>query len=272
MFQVGQKVDVTGMTIGKGYAGVIKRHHFSSNRASHGNSVSHNSPGSIGMAQDPGRVFPGKRMAGHLGNVTAHRPAPGESRASTPSARLVMIKGSVPGAKNGSVVLRHSVKAKARRGQVMELKVINDKGEALDPGGRLRGPVRPLITTRRWCTRSSWRTTPTAAQGTRAQKDRGRTLSHSTKKPWRQKGTGRARAGMTSSPLWRGGGTHLPELARRELHPEAEPQDVPRGHGIDPVAARPRGATVGRRRPHGGPAQDEAACREARRDGSRPKC
>ena len=69
MFQVGQKVDVTGTSIGKGYAGVIKRHHFSSNRASHGNSLSHNSPGSIGMAQDPGRVFPGKRMAGHLGNV-----------------------------------------------------------------------------------------------------------------------------------------------------------------------------------------------------------
>jgi large subunit ribosomal protein L3 len=59
---VGQKVDVSGVTIGKGFAGVIKRHHFSSNRASHGNSLSHNSPGSIGMAQDPGRVFPGKRM------------------------------------------------------------------------------------------------------------------------------------------------------------------------------------------------------------------
>ena len=69
IFQVGQKVDVTGISIGKGYAGVIKRHGFSSNRASHGNSRSHNVPGSIGMAQDPGRVFPGKRMSGHLGNV-----------------------------------------------------------------------------------------------------------------------------------------------------------------------------------------------------------
>src|SRR6266853_776049 len=69
LFEVGQKVDVTGVTIGKGFAGAIKRHHFSSNRASHGNSVSHNAPGSIGMAQDPGRVFPGKRMSGHLGNV-----------------------------------------------------------------------------------------------------------------------------------------------------------------------------------------------------------
>src|SRR4051794_13651732 len=69
VFQVGQKVDVAGTTIGKGYAGVIKRHHFSSNRATHGNSVSTNSPGSIGMAQDPGRVFPGKKMTGHLGDV-----------------------------------------------------------------------------------------------------------------------------------------------------------------------------------------------------------
>ena len=77
MFQAGQKVDVSGTTIGKGYAGVIKRHHFSSNRASHGNSLSHNSAGSIGMAQDPGRVFPGKRMSGHLGNVNRTDPAAG---------------------------------------------------------------------------------------------------------------------------------------------------------------------------------------------------
>ena len=69
LFEVGQYVDVTGVSQGKGFAGVIKRHNFSSNRASHGNSVSHNKPGSIGMAQDPGRVFPGKRMAGHMGAV-----------------------------------------------------------------------------------------------------------------------------------------------------------------------------------------------------------
>jgi large subunit ribosomal protein L3 len=69
IFQEGQMVDVTGTSLGKGFAGAIKRHHFSSNRASHGNSRSHNVPGSIGMAQDPGRVFPGKRMPGHLGAV-----------------------------------------------------------------------------------------------------------------------------------------------------------------------------------------------------------
>jgi len=69
LFQVGQKVDVAGTSIGKGFAGTIKRHNFSSQRASHGNSRSHRVPGSIGMAQDPGRVFPGKRMSGHLGAV-----------------------------------------------------------------------------------------------------------------------------------------------------------------------------------------------------------
>ena len=68
IFQVGQKVDVTGTTIGKGFQGPIKRHHFSSNRATHGVSISHNSHGSTGQCQDPGRVFPGKKMAGHLGD------------------------------------------------------------------------------------------------------------------------------------------------------------------------------------------------------------
>src|SRR3954468_6676650 len=69
LFQPGQKVDVSGTTIGKGFAGVINSHHFSSNRPTHGNSVATNAPGSIGMAQDPGRVFPGKKMSVHLGNV-----------------------------------------------------------------------------------------------------------------------------------------------------------------------------------------------------------
>ncbi|MBY0379967.1 MAG: 50S ribosomal protein L3, partial [Burkholderiales bacterium] len=70
VFAVGNLVDVTGTSKGKGFSGVIKRHNFSSNRASHGNSKSHNTPGSIGQRQDPGRVFPGKKMAGHLGNIT----------------------------------------------------------------------------------------------------------------------------------------------------------------------------------------------------------
>lgn len=109
VFSVGQKVDVTGTTIGKGYAGAIRRHHFSSNRASHGNSVSHNSAGSIGMAQDPGRVFPGKRMAGHLGDVK--RTQQGLEVVRIDEARqLLLIKGAVPGSKGGDVVVLPAVK------------------------------------------------------------------------------------------------------------------------------------------------------------------
>src|SRR5437868_14434527 len=112
MFQAGQQVDVQGTTIGKGYAGVIKRYHFSSNRASHGNSLSHNSPGSIGMAQDPGRVFPGKRMSGHLGNVKRTVQLLEIARVDAERS-LIMVKGSVPGAKNSAVIVFPSVKAKA---------------------------------------------------------------------------------------------------------------------------------------------------------------
>ena len=112
MFAPGQKVDVSGTTIGKGFAGVIKRYHFSSNRASHGNSLSHNSPGSIGMAQDPGRVFPGKRMSGHLGNVKRTIQLLEIARVDAERS-LIMVKGSVPGAKNSAVIVRPSVKARA---------------------------------------------------------------------------------------------------------------------------------------------------------------
>jgi len=115
MFQPGQKVDVSGTTIGKGFAGVIKRHHFSSNRASHGNSISHNSPGSIGMAQDPGRVFPGKRMSGHLGDVNRTIQLLEVARVDAERS-LIMVKGSVPGPKNAAVVVRPSVKAPAPKG------------------------------------------------------------------------------------------------------------------------------------------------------------
>lgn len=112
IFAVGQKVDVTGTSIGKGFAGAIKRHHFSSNRASHGNSISHNSPGSIGMAQDPGRVFPGKRMSGHLGDVTRTQPSLEVVRVDE-ARGLLLVKGAVPGAKGGDVIVRPAVKAKA---------------------------------------------------------------------------------------------------------------------------------------------------------------
>src|SRR5512141_238207 len=115
LFQVGQKVDVTGVTIGKGYAGTIKRYHFKSGRASHGNSKSHNVPGSIGMAQDPGRVFPGKRMTGHLGDVTRTVQNLEVARIDA-DRQLLLVKGAVPGAKNGRVVVSPAIKIKAKKG------------------------------------------------------------------------------------------------------------------------------------------------------------
>ena len=114
IFAAGQTVDVQGTTIGKGYAGVIKRHHFSSNRASHGNSRSHNVPGSIGMAQDPGRVFPGKRMTGHLGDAVRTTQNLKVVRVDVERG-LLMIRGAVPGAKNGAVFVTAAVKAKAKK-------------------------------------------------------------------------------------------------------------------------------------------------------------
>jgi large subunit ribosomal protein L3 len=109
IFKVGQKVDVQGVTIGKGFAGVIKRHHFSSNRATHGNSISHNKPGSTGQNQSPGRVFPGKRMAGHLGN--ARRTILNLEVVRVDATRqLLLIKGSVPGSSGRDVVVRPAIK------------------------------------------------------------------------------------------------------------------------------------------------------------------
>lgn len=110
LFKVGQKVDVQGVTIGKGFAGVIKRHHFSSNRATHGNSISHNKPGSTGQNQDPGRVFPGKRMAGHLGNVKRTVPNLVVVRVDV-ERQLLLVRGSVPGSKGRDVVVRPAAKA-----------------------------------------------------------------------------------------------------------------------------------------------------------------
>jgi large subunit ribosomal protein L3 len=115
LFEVGQKVDVQGTSIGKGYAGVIKRYNFRSGRATHGNSRSHNVPGSIGMAQDPGRVFPGKRMTGHMGDVTVTTQNLEIARIDA-TRQLLLVKGAVPGAKNGQVIVSPAVKTKAKKG------------------------------------------------------------------------------------------------------------------------------------------------------------
>lgn len=112
IFQPGQLVDVTGVSKGKGYAGTIKRYNFGSGRATHGNSKSHNVPGSIGMAQDPGRVFPGKRMTGHMGDEQKTVQNLEIVRVDV-ARQLLLVKGAVPGAQGGNVVVRPAVKAGA---------------------------------------------------------------------------------------------------------------------------------------------------------------
>jgi len=112
IFKVGQKVDVSGTTMGKGFSGVIKRHNFSSNRASHGNSVSHNKPGSTGQNQSPSKVFPGKRMAGHLGDVRSTAQNLEIIRIDA-ERQLLMIRGSLPGSKGGNVVVSPTVRVRA---------------------------------------------------------------------------------------------------------------------------------------------------------------
>ena len=110
IFKVGQKVDVQGITLGKGFAGVIKRHHFSSNRETHGNSVTTRTPGSTGQRQSPGRVFPGKRMPGQLGNAQRSIQNLTVVRIDT-ERQLLLIKGSVPGSSGRDVIVRPAVKA-----------------------------------------------------------------------------------------------------------------------------------------------------------------
>lgn len=111
IFQVGQMVDVAGTTKGRGFAGVIRRHHFSSNRASHGNSLSHNSAGSTGQNQDPSRVFPGKRMAGHLGDAKRTTQNLEIVRVDI-ERQLLLVRGGVAGANGGHIVILPAVKAR----------------------------------------------------------------------------------------------------------------------------------------------------------------
>ncbi len=109
LFKVGQMVDVAGTTLGKGFAGTIKRHHFTMGDATHGNSLSHRAPGSIGQRQTPGRVFKGKKMSGHLGNV--RRTAQNLQVVRVDAERnLLLIRGAVPGPEGGDVIVRPAAK------------------------------------------------------------------------------------------------------------------------------------------------------------------
>lgn len=114
-FEVGAIVDVTGTSKGKGFAGTVKRHNFSMQDATHGNSRAHRKPGSIGQGQDPGRVFPGKKMAGQMGNV--RKTIQNLEVVVVDAARhLLLISGAIPGSPNGDVIVRPAVKAAAAEG------------------------------------------------------------------------------------------------------------------------------------------------------------
>ncbi len=113
IFAAGQKVDVTGTTIGKGYAGVIKRHNFSGQRNSHGNSRAHRAPGSIGQNQSPGRVFPGKKMSGHMGDVKQTIQNLEVIKVDT-DRNLVLVRGAVPGAAGGKVIVNPAIKTRGQ--------------------------------------------------------------------------------------------------------------------------------------------------------------
>jgi large subunit ribosomal protein L3 len=141
MFKAGQIVDVTGTTVGKGFAGTMKRHNFKGGRKTHGNSVSHRSPGSIGQRQTPGRVFKGKRMSGHMGvrNRTIENLRVIEVDL---NRNLLLISGAVPGAEGGSVVVRPSVKA---LGQARRQKLAPNKAPAAaaKPGAAAKPAAKP---------------------------------------------------------------------------------------------------------------------------------
>ena len=191
------------------------------------------------MAQDPGRVFPGKRMAGQLGNVTRTTQKLKVVRVDAERG-LLLVKGAVPGADGGAHrrACRRSKTPAEEGGLTMDLKLIDGNGQqpaTVSASDALFGRdynealIHQVVTAYQ----------ANARQGTRAQKGRA-DINKSHKKPWAQKGTGRARAGQANSPLWRGGGKIFPSLARRELLAQGQPQDVSRGHRVDPVAARAR--------------------------------
>ena len=222
IFKVGQKVDVQGTTIGKGFAGVIKRHHFGGNRATHGNSITHARAGLDRAAPGSGPRLPRQAHGGPSGQRHAHHAEPGGGahryRAPAPAGqglgpRLCRARHRRAAGRQGRQGRTSAGEGPGAAGQglIMELKLINDKGAAgtLAAKDEIFGRdfnealVHQIVVSY----------AANARRATSKQKDRGE-VRHSTKKPWRQKGTGRARAGMTSSPLWRGGGKIFPNTAQ----------------------------------------------------------
>jgi large subunit ribosomal protein L3 len=129
LFKAGDAVDVTGTTIGKGFAGTMKRHNFAGGMASHGNSLSHRAPGSIGQRQTPGRVFLGKRMSGHMGAI--RRTTENLQVVEVDAERnLILISGAVPGAEGGNVIVRPSLKAARRAARKRQMPVKAGPGPA----------------------------------------------------------------------------------------------------------------------------------------------
>jgi hypothetical protein len=197
-----------GLRIGKGFAGAIKRHNFRSQDATHGNSLSHRAPGSIGQNQTPGRVFKGKKMAGHMGNVERTIQNLEVVRVDA-DRNLLLVKGAVR--VHGRMCpdssrCQGTQKTRLRRkgDELMELTLHKTSGTG--KYGSLRAAVfGPPVLTRRWCIRLLTAYMAGGRAGTKAQKNRSE-VSGGGRKPWRQKGTGRARAGTIRSPLWRSGG------------------------------------------------------------------
>ena len=252
-FVAGQFVDVTGTTIGKGFAGVMKRWNFGGLRATHGVSVSHRSHGSTGQRQDPGKVFKSKKMAGHFGDerVTTQNL---QVVASDAERGLIMVEGAVPGADGGYVLVKDAVKRKPRRricrsrrrcaaprrpppkrGGALTMKLQGHQPR--QQGGRRASSSPTTVfgaagaratSSRAWSTGSS----PSAAPA--RTRPRASARSHgTTKKPWRQKGTGRARQGSLRSPQFRGGA--------RDLRPgRAQPRVRPAEEGAPARRSRPR--------------------------------
>jgi large subunit ribosomal protein L3 len=199
LFAVGDLVDIRGVTKGRGFSGGIRRHHFRGQDTTHGNSLSHRAPGSIGQCQTPGRVFKGKRMAGQLGAVSRSQQNLRVLRVDV-ERNLLIVKGSIPGSAGAEVVIRPAVKARANRGLIMELSQVGGNGQievddqvfAADYNSEL---VHQVVTAY----------LAEGRAGTKGFKGRS-DVAGSGSKPYRQKGTGRARAGSVKSPIWRGGG------------------------------------------------------------------